>query len=155
MTVQFKQNAKLNKILDSLLKSKLEIKVGVLGSPQKSDVGAQTKKTGSKTSVVDVAMVHEFGSPKKNIPKRSFLVSTFESKKKTWPEAFKTLLANVTSESGLINMLNQFGQLMQRDVRLAFTNNKWKPLKYRKGNPLLDTGQLRRSISYEIKRGKQ
>jgi phage gpG-like protein len=154
MTVQDKQNLPLKKVLDSLLKSNLQINVGVLESPHSGDVSAQSKKTGSNVSVVSVAAVHEFGSPAKKIPKRSFLLSTFESKKKIWPKAFKTLFERIKSEADLNNMLEQFGQLLQRDVRLTFTRNNWKPLKYRSGNPLLDTGQLRRSVSYEIKRGE-
>ena len=155
MTVVDKENQNLKKAIDALLKSGVEIKVGVLSIPNSGDVSAKDKKKSSTTSVLEVAMVHEFGSPAKRIPKRSFLVSTFESKKDSWLRAFKTLLSNVTSDVDLNNALQQFGQLMQRDVRLKFTNNNWAPLKYRKGNPLLDTGQLRRSISYQVKKGKK
>ena len=155
MTVIDKQNFNLKKAIEALLKENIEINVGILDDPKGSDVSAKTKKTGSPLKVVDVAAIHEFGAPKKNIPQRSFLLSTFEAKKAVWAKAFKTLLGRVSSAIELDNSLEQFGQLMQRDVRLKFTNNQWKPLKYRKGNPLLDSGQLRRSVSYQIKRGKK
>lgn len=103
------------------------------------------------TSVILVGTVHEFGSPTKNIPERSFLRSTLNEKKSEYKE-FLTILgkkiATGTIESE--KALNLLGLKVTSDVKDKITDLDSPALKYREGNPLVDTGHLRQTITYQV-----
>ena len=46
--------------------------------------------------------------------------------------------------------LGILGLTVQTDVRDKITDIDSPPLQYREGNPLVDTGHLRQSITYEV-----
>jgi len=103
------------------------------------------------TSVIMVGAVHEFGSPSKNIPQRSFLRSTVSDKSRSYKGMFKKLTISIIK--GKITKkeaLGLVGLRVQTDVKEKITDIKDPPLKYRNGNPLIDTGHLRQSITYEV-----
>lgn len=103
------------------------------------------------TSVIMVGTVHEFGSPSKNIPQRSFLRSTVESNKRPYKDMFKKLSIRIIK--GKITKkqaLGLIGLQVQTDVREKITDIKEPELKHREGNPLVDTGHLRQSITFEV-----
>lgn len=103
------------------------------------------------TSVIMVGIVHEFGSPSKNIPQRSFLRSTVESKKRPYKDMFKELSKKIVDgEITKKQALSLIGLQVQTDVRDEITDIKTPELKHREGNPLVDTGHLRQSITYEV-----
>jgi hypothetical protein len=162
-----------NKVNEAFLKTLVgrpfEIRVGIMSDPDGTTVKGTDKKKPSHSergakrrprgrnarpsTVAEVGMYHEFGT--RRIPKRSFLISTYKRKRKDWTEAFIKLVQNSVDEQTYRKALLQYGALMQRDVRLTFTNNNWKPLKHRSGTPLVDTGQLRRSIGYSVREIKK
>lgn len=103
------------------------------------------------TSVVMVGIVHEFGSPSKNIPQRSFLRATVQEKRRKYKKMFtnfakKIVDGKLTSKKAL----NLLGLQVQTDVREKITDIREPELKEREGNPLVDTGHLRQSITYEV-----
>jgi len=105
------------------------------------------------TSVISVGVKHEFGSPAEHIPERSFLRSTVKEKREKYTALMPKLLAKVWG--GQISELEAFrllGQQLEKDVKQKITDLKTPPLKYRVGNPLVDTGHMRQSIRYEVRK---
>lgn len=103
------------------------------------------------TSVIMVGTVHEFGSPARNIPQRSYLRSTVESNKRSYKDMFKKLsIRIIKGQITKKEALGLVGLQVQTDVRQKITDIKEPPLKSREGNPLVDTGHLRQSITYEV-----
>ena len=103
------------------------------------------------TSVIMVGAVHEFGSPARNIPQRSYLRSTVESNKRSYKDMFKNLsIRIIKGQITKKEALNLVGLQVQTDVRQKITDIKEPTLKSREGNPLVDTGHLRQSITYEV-----
>lgn len=103
------------------------------------------------TSVIMVGTVHEFGSPSRGIPERSYLRSTIEENK----VAYKAFLAKLgkdilTGDLGANKAMNILGLKVSTDVKDKITDLKEPALKNREGNPLIDTGHLRQSITYVV-----
>lgn len=103
------------------------------------------------TSVIMVGAVHEFGSPARNIPQRSFLRATVEAGRRNYRQLFKKLSkkivdGNMTKKEAL----GLIGLQVQSDVQGRITDGIDPELKSREGTPLVDTGHLRRSITFEV-----
>lgn len=68
--------------------------------------------------------------------------------------AVEKALRNLVFESDKAEALGAIGADIQRRVKLGFRSSTdpwgvpWKPIKHRKGQPLVDTGRLRNSITY-------
>lgn len=103
------------------------------------------------TSVIMVGAAHEFGSPEQGIPQRSFLRSTVVEKRRDYEIAFRKLAFKLVQGSidGKAAM-RKLGLILQKDVRQKITDLDEPALQYREGNPLVDTGHLRRSINFEV-----
>lgn len=104
------------------------------------------------TSVIMVGAVHEFGSPSKNIPQRSFLRATVETGRRKYKQLFKKLSkkivdGNMTKKEAL----GTIGLQVQADIQERITDGIEPTLKSRDGTPLIDTGHLRQSITFEVK----
>lgn len=122
------------------------------------DVGilaGEGKHKDSSFSVAQIGFIHEFGAV--TIPERSFIRSTINGqakdiKKVTRAQYKKVLNGDITTKEGL-GVLGAFtaGLIQER-----FTSNDWVPntdkTQMRKGSsaPLIDTGQLRQSISFKV-----
>lgn len=128
------------------------VKAGVLAKD-----GSQQHSVGM--SVFQIGMIHEFGVPEKNIPRRSFIRVPIENNIK---EITKLIEHNhkLVSENAMSAKvaLDRIGIKAQNTIKESFRNNDWKPLKRatikRKGSsrPLIDTGQLIGSISYVVEK---
>jgi len=104
------------------------------------------------TSVIMVGLVHEFGSPVKNIPQRSFLRSTVLEKRNDYKKMFTKLAKRIIDGSmNSKQALQTVGLQVETDVKAKITDIKEPKLKSREGNPLIDTGHLRQSITHEVK----
>jgi len=104
------------------------------------------------TSVIMVGFVHEFGSPAKGIPQRSFLRSSIKQNRRKYKKMIRKLADKILQ--GKIDMkkaMQLLGSEAAGDVQERITEISTPPLKYRKGNPLVDSGHLRQSITYEVK----
>ena len=128
------------------------VKAGILAKD-----GSENHSEG--ITVFQIGMIHEFGVPEKNIPRRSFIRVPIENNIK---EITKLIENNhrLVSENAMSAKvaLDRIGIKAQNTIKESFRNNDWRPLKRatvkRKGSshPLIDTGQLIGSISYIVEK---
>ena len=111
----------------------------------------------SSLTVFQIGMIHEFGVPEKNIPRRSFIRVPIENAMKDLVNLIETNHKKVEDNSMSAKVaLDRLGIQAQNIIKQSFRNNDWKPLNpktiKRKGSstPLIDTGQLIGSISYIV-----
>ena len=111
-------------------------------------------------SMLDLAMVHEYGSPKQNIPARSFIRATCDAKRKEHVELIrkfqhKILRGHITARQAL----TQIGEVVAKDMVAAINEGIEPSLELatikRKGSskPLIDTGRLKGAITHGIRGG--
>lgn len=147
--MQVKTNSTNGKGIKSLMKrlEKGTVDVGILAG--------EGKHKDSTFSIAQIGYIHEFGAA--TIPERSFIRSTINGQskdiKKIAREQYKLVLnGKTTTEKGL-GILGAFTAGL---IQETFTSNDWEPntdkTQQRKGSttPLIDTGQLRQSISYKV-----
>ncbi len=145
---------KLQGILASVKKmDKAYVKVGVLASK-----GGDAKHADTDLTMVELMAVHEFGSVDGRIPDRAPIRLTFE----TTEEEFKPFIANlakqvVTNGMPVEKALALLGQKGAAEVKKTITQSDLPPplspvTIARKGSdrPLVDTGQLVNSVTYEV-----
>jgi hypothetical protein len=160
MNVEIKSNtAQFRKALEGLLKR--EVLVGIPASN-----AARDPEPGEKTTATNalIGYVMEYGSPAKNIPPRPFLHPGIANARADievhMKKAGKLALAGKTEE--ISQELEKVGLIAQASVQKKITEGPFDPLKpgtlaarRRRGRtgtaPLLDTGQLRRAISYVVR----
>lgn len=104
------------------------------------------------TSVIMVGAVHEFGSPKRNIPQRSFLRTTLVENRRKYKRIFRKaalglISGNFSREQALGLIGTQVVSDVQNTIRLGISPS----LKSREGTALWDTGHLIESITYEVR----
>lgn len=144
--------------MDSIIKAlkeanKSKLVVGILGDHNMRKDGA---------SNADIGAAHEFGSPARNLPVRSFLrepltnhLNEFLTKSNLFDkEKFKKVL----KEKKLLPWLKQIGIVAEQVVKEAFDTGgfgKWPEwrgsYKSATGNILVDSTQLRDSITSEVR----
>ena len=128
------------------LKKSPKVKVGVLGGDRKND----------QINNVQLAIIHEFGTDK--IPKRSFIRDSVDQNKdkiqKVISREAKAIADEKYNTSVAMERLGLYivGVIKKRistGIPPALEENTIK----RKGSsiPLIDTGQLRNSITHEVK----
>jgi phage gpG-like protein len=142
------------------MKRTAAVKIGVLSSKG----GDQPHDAGSPLTLVELAAVHEFGSPSRNIPARSFIRRTFDLKKdaieRTIGALVRKIIHNQITYAKAFEILGAWGVAQ---VRVTITGGAGIPPRLkpatiaRKGSsrPLVDTGRLLQSISYEVVWGGQ
>lgn len=111
-------------------------------------------------SMVDLAMVHEYGSKKRRIPERSFIRATCDAKAKEHlglikKLQWKTLFGRLSSKQAL----TQLGEVVSKDMVQAINQGIEPELKLstvrRKDSstPLIDKGLLKGAIQHEVRGG--
>lgn len=153
---EIRWNPETMEALKKLMGDQLIVKIGVLSD--------EKLHPGDKIGAVGLAAVHEFGSPSRKIPERSFLRKTAFIKADTykiWVLKNKDALFKAITQGKLSSeVMPKIGALWVSYVLEAFQTGGfggWKALKprtiKRKGSdkPLIDTGALMRSITYEVK----
>ena len=132
------------------------VKVGVLASK-----GGLAEHDG--ITMVELAAIHEFGSPAANIPERSFLRRTFEVKEKEFAAITRKLATQIIKTDMTIDKaLNILGAWGSAEVKKFVTvgDNVKPALKKatidRKGSsrPLIDTGRMINSVQWEVEKNK-
>lgn len=149
--MEFKMSIKSD--LAKVQKQFLELakKEVVVGIPQESN-----SKRGKITNA-ELLFIHEHGSPIKNIPPRPVLKPAIENNKDKIKYLYQEEFKNLMSLKSNPNFLNELGLFSQNAIRDRFTNNDWQPLmeatieKKGSSNPLIDTGELRKSITYVVR----
>lgn len=133
----------------------------VVGVPEgKTHTVSENGKTYTMSMSL-LANIHEFGSPSRNIPARPFLIKTLKDNQEKYVDLIKSnTWKMITRKLDPDVFLARLGMLAVRDVQAYMVNGQFKPLAEitiaRKGSskPLIDTGQLRQSITYQIERKK-
>lgn len=120
-------------------------------------------RSGDGMNNATLGYIHNYGSPVRNIPAREFLGSGIKKAQDNIVLAFKEAAkVALDGNAGAVNKsLNKAGIFAVNGIRGMFTANEWEPLspatlakKGNKTNPLIDTGQLRKSISYVVRKSK-
>jgi hypothetical protein len=131
-------------------------------------IGVPEERTGRKgegANNAQLAYIHTHGSPVKGIPARPFIQPALEAKENRGPitDVLEQAILSVMGGEGVKakTFLKKAGMMGQNAVRAWFTNpkNGWEgntPLtqgKKKSTMPLIDTGQLRKSVVYVVKDG--
>lgn len=133
--------------------SKLDLLVGV---PQEK---AEREGNSEPITNAELMFIHTNGSPIKNIPKRPTIEPTIDENKERISEMFKKTVNKILSnkEDGRAD-LEKIGLWTVNKIKAKFGSDDLIPNApstiAQKGdnNPLIDTGQLRNSITYVIRR---
>lgn len=143
--------------LDTLIRNAEKIgghvEVGWLGN--KTHIGGG----GGKRTITqaDLAAIHVYGAPSRNIPARDPLTPAIEQNQ----DKYRTMIENsvlpiLEGNMGVGMMWQLIGMAAQTDIQDYMVNGKFAPLKpktiKRKGSskPLIDTGQLRQGVTYIV-----
>lgn len=121
------------------------------------------RKEGTITNAA-IGYINEFGSPAKNIPARPFLIPGVQRAEGKIEKRLKKSIEHVLdgSKTGMITQMNAAGLEAQNSVRATINKGIMPELsestlaaRRRRGRtgekPLIDTGQLRNSITYILK----
>jgi len=106
------------------------------------------------TPVAMIAAIQEFGAPRANIPPRPYFRNMIAAKKGEWPDAIASLLKANNNDAA--RTLELVGQAIAGQLRQSIINTNAPPLApatvARKdfAKPLVDTGHMLNSISYEV-----
>ena len=113
---------------------------------------------------VQIATFHELGTPGGLIPQRSFIRSTVDGRRKDIAEVqTKSLDKIVDGKATAEDAAGIVGLWVENAIKKKITSGDpaWPPLKdatiARKGSsrPLIDTGQLRASITHVVTKGEK
>ncbi len=147
------------------------VRVGVLAdAPKREPRGAHSKKArvrakvekraagARQLSLIEVAAIHEFGAG--HVPARSFIRATIDERRadiaKLQVLVGKQILAGkITSEQGLATIGAKVAGWMKERIAAGIAPPlKPRTIKRKKSSkPLIDTGQLRSSITYAVEGG--
>lgn len=143
--------------------------VGVRGESALASKKTHDDKTGP-LRLVDVATIHEYGSESRNIPERSFLRATMKQNLNLYRRMTVKLwnqLLDPKKAMPVTKILAILGEKIKLDVQERIRNGIAPPWsertlaeRYRRSGgivavtPLIDTGQLVGSISYEVREDK-
>lgn len=161
---------KLNKI-EQELNTYYSAQVGILGAKSKGRKNTVVTKSGkrirgkadSSQTNAEIGLLHEKGSKSRNIPRRSFLeVPISIMFPKFMNKIGERLIENLTTEN-LKQTYQKIALIGEHIVLKAFNTKgygKWAPNSpatiRRKGSsmPLIDTAQLRKSVSSRVVKRK-
>ena len=133
-----------------------------VGIPQETS----SRKEDNEITNAEILFIQTYGSPVNNIPPRPVIEPAIENSRerisKMMSEAVKTAIEG--NYQGAIDKLKAVGMLAQNKCRAWFVDerNGWPPnapsvyrRKLKKGStdpkPLIDTGEMRKSITYFVK----
>lgn len=135
-------------------------RIASLGEPE-AYVGVPSSENARQgvSNNATIAATHELGAPSRGIPARPFLIPTMKENstryKDLMAQGFRSVLAG---ESTAEEVYEKIGLVASNDVKAYIVSGSFVPLKQstidRKGSskPLIDTGELRNSISWEVRK---
>ena len=125
------------------------VKVGIPSTAKESDGG----------STALIAAVHEYGAPDKGIDERAFLRTGLQKNLGRYKALNEQNLKKVINGGMSVDdALGRLGLMASSDVKDHIRDGSFAPLDpktiKRKGSskPLIDTGQMRQSITFEIEK---
>lgn len=114
--------------------------------------------SGTDLSMYELGAVHEFGSPSRGIPARPFITPSITSNQEKYKKMLRAQAKQLIFRRVSLNTaLSIVGEAAKSDIQKYMLSASFTPLKpetiKRKGSskPLIDTGQMRNAITYEIK----
>lgn len=146
------------------------VKIGIQGNEATErktvSVGEGSLASSLSLSVVDIGTFHEYGGAGGRPPRRSFLRDTIDERKRQYFAIVRLMKLEIASgKMDVLKALNILGEKIKSDVvqkisdgippDLAPETIARKNAVVGGGNastPLIDTGQLRQSITYEVAR---
>jgi len=150
----------LSRFMHQLSVHRPSVAVGILG-----DKAAAAHRGTAAATVVEIGAAHEFGA---GVPERSFLRRTVDAERTKYLRHMTNGLRRETGEvarSGTVPgqsvTLKRLGLMVEGDIKKLIAQGIDPALKpetiKRKGSskPLIDTGQLRASISSEPRKGRR
>lgn len=137
------------------------VHVGVLGTAENEAA------TADRPSNVDLAVIHEFGSPSRHIPERSWIRSTFDANRARYGLELGRLLDQVlVGKMSVQRALGLMGARMAGDIKLRLLRGEHVPpplapetvrRKLAAGiapttavRPLVATGQMARAVTWQV-----
>lgn len=136
------------------------VRVGLLadkGQEPKTQRGPTGAIVPTEMTLVDIAAIHEFGAPAAGIPKRSFLRDTVdggadEIRRTQSVVARQIVLGGLRVRTGLDRIGAKVSGMIQRRIARRIPPPNAEATVERKGSdvPLIDTGQLRSSITWAL-----
>lgn len=138
----------------------LEAKIAALrGLGVVVGVTAKTNSRSGKFSNAELAAIHEFGSPARNIPERSFLRKPLINNAAVIANLAKNAVGKfITGQITAEAALGALGEEAKNISKVAIAEGitpalKPATIKRKKSTkPLIDTGQLLNSITYEVRK---
>jgi len=147
------------------------VTVGVHGDDQdnaRSEDGGQTESRATNT---EVATIHEFGDPSRNIPERSFIRSTIDGERPAILDDMNDAMDRSIEFGNVLRKMKRVGVYTEKRIRETIRRGiapilssqtlekrrsklkNGKPSNGKFGNtetPLIDTGQLIQSIASKV-----
>jgi len=106
------------------------------------------------TPVAYVAAIHEYGSPKANIPPRPFMRPTFDRHSKTWgQDIMRGIQAVLSGALPAKSMWTQIGGKVAGNIADGIKAVMSPPIKRERKTgtkPLVDTGQMIQSVTWNV-----
>ena len=106
----------------------------------------------------ELGVIHEFGAPERGIPERSFMRSTVSEENENLGRLGNVQIAEfLEGNTSAHDAFATIGVYLQGKIVEKITDGEFEPNNEntvkRKGSskPLIDTGQLRASITYEVR----
>ena len=136
MTI-FEKDLGISKVIEESkkLKKKPYVKVGGLessGRKKSKDAATGAEFSSLKApTVADIATIHEYGAPSRNIPSRSFIRSTVDENQRAYDMNIAILRDEIFdggSDTTVESALGILGMTIQRDIKAKFRDNDWQPL---------------------------
>lgn len=129
----------------------------LVGIPQEKS----SRKGGGKVTNAELLFIHTNGSPARGIPPRPVLQPAIENDKERVGEMLGKAINAATSgkKEEVVPSLERAGQFGENICKAWFTNpsNGWEPnneetiKKKRSSRPLIDTGEMQKSITHVVK----
>lgn len=118
----------------------------------------KSRKDSEGITNAELGVIHEFGAPERGIPERSFMRSTASEERENLGRLSKVQIAEcLEGNTSPHDVFATIGAYLQGKIVDKITDGEFKPNNEntvkRKGSskPLIDTGQLRASITYEVR----
>lgn len=149
---------RLKQTLSKLNRGQNSVDVGLFGEGKVKETAKSSKaKSITAPELVIIGATHEFGSPQKNIPERSYLRATLQEHKDEVTALFSQRVPELLLKGEDVKkFLDKIGVWFTGLVQKKIVTGPFKKLKQKtidaKGSskPLIDTGRLRQSITYRV-----
>lgn len=135
-------------------------RIAALGEPKVYiGIPSSTNPRQGASNNATIAATHELGAPTRGIPARPFLIPTMQNNADKYVQLMAQGFRNALQDKGKADeVYEKIGLVASSDVKEYIVSGQFVPLKEstidRKGSskPLIDTSEMRNSISYEIKK---